>query len=273
MKLLKYSLLFVLFLLIVIGAGSFVLENVALRETRSFDAIKFQELEFTMEELTLFCDVVFTSENTRVRKWTTDIKVEIKNKADLDEKYIAEVDSIIAIFAPLIAPLKIERVEGDGNLHVYRKVTCISGPRNGKRWYLNGLARINKRTTYSWDINFACVYDSYNGTSQTLIHEFQHALGLDHPINLYPFYVTIGRSVIPQYFKSKEETQAYLNEPFYLSNQEKKVITMLYSSEVKPGLHIDLFTQRMGLSKSDVQRMLPNKNKPKSVIIYPVDKK
>lgn len=274
MNLYKYSVLSISVLLITAGMVSFGLENAALREARSFDAKEFKEIPFTMEELTLFCDVAFVYENTRIRKWTTDIKVEIKNKEHLDEKYIDEVDSVIAIFAPLIAPLKIERVEKGGNLHVYRKVNCVAGNKYSGKWhYLNGLSRINKKTAYSWDISFACVYDGYNADSQTLIHEFQHALGLDHPINLYSFYVNIGRSVIPQYFQSQKEFSAYVNEPFYLSGQEKKVIRMLYSPQVRPGLHIDIFTKRMGLSKSDVRKMLPNKDKPRSVIIYPVPEK
>ncbi len=268
----KYIIFSFMILVGTFGLVSFGYENAVIKEARRFNAQKFKDARYTDEELSLFCDIAFMHEETRIRKWTKDIKVEIKNIADLDQKSIAEVDSVIAIFAPLIAPLKIERVKKDGNLHVYRKVSKVtsSKPKDQPRpKYLNGLAKTNRVTRYSSNITFACIYDGQHASSQTLIHEFEHALGLNHPIKLYPYYVTIGRSVIPQYFRSIDEIRAFYNQPFYLSEQEKTVIRMLYSPEIKSGLHIDLFAQKMGFSEDDKVRMIPNINKKPRIIVYP----
>ena len=83
------------------------------------DAAAFQkEKEYTKEELLLFADFAFP--NDRIRKYDEDIRVVIKNKEYLNDASIHEVDSIIAILAPLVHPIKIYRVEKNGNLVVTR---------------------------------------------------------------------------------------------------------------------------------------------------------
>ncbi len=271
-KFLQYSISAIVVLATVVGLVSFYYENEAVKAMNHFDANRFSKANFTMSELALFCDIAFADEGVRVRKWNKDIKVEIKNIEELDRKSIDEVDSIIALLAPLVAPLKIERVKKGGNLHIYRNVTQVTSSKARHEWkprYVNGLSKINKATAHSWNITFACVYDGCNSCAQTLLHEFEHAIGLDHPINLYADYLTIGRSVIPQYFRSQEEVQNFLNQPFYLSEQEKTVIRMLYSSEIRAGLHIDLFAKEMGFSETDIKRMFPNKGKKMEVVVYP----
>lgn len=256
----------------IIGMASHCLEGITASSIRNFDVEKFKSIDFTEDELGLFCDIAFMHEDVQIRKWEEDIKVEIKNIADIDKKSIAEVDSIIAILAPLIAPVKIERVERNGNLHVYRHVKRIKSatpPSIFKPKYVNGLTQINKKTPYNWNITFACIYDGPSTTAQTLLHEFEHALGLGHPFKPYPYYVTIGRSVIPQYFKTDEEFMAFINQPFYISEQEKKVIRMLYSPDIKSGLHIDVFALRMNFDEEDKLRLLPNIRKEPKTIVYP----
>lgn len=269
MKFLQYGIFSIIILLTTIGLVAFVMESSAAKEARRFDSNKFMtSVEYTKDELSLFCDIAFTDEEVCVRKWKKDIKVEIINIAELDKYSIAEVDSVIAILAPLIEPIKIKRVEKDGNLHVHRKVQQVT-PSKPEKNCLNGLARINKKTPYSWEISYACIYDGCEASSQTLMHEFQHALGLSHPIKLYSYYLTIGRSVIPQYFRSKEEIQNFLDQPFYLSEQEKTVIKMLYSPEIPAGLHINLFADRMGFNKEDRKQMIPDINKKPRIVVYP----
>lgn len=245
-KLLKYGTLFAILLIILIGLASFFHERAQKKEIEDFNAENFKKMNFTIEELYLFCDVAFGHEGQRLRKWETDIKVQIKNASQLDSKSIREVDSAIAVLAPLIAPLKIERVHSGGNLLVYRNVeeiplTEIEGHDP------NGAAVIGRRPNYSWNIESARIYDRNCSHSHTLMHEFEHALGLEHPSKTYSIYLTIGRSAIPQYFDSRKQWKALMNQPFYLSEQEKSVIRMLYSPEIKSGLRKDYFMQTMDL--------------------------
>jgi len=271
-KFLQYGTISVILLLTAAGLASFYYENAVIRSANEFNADKFISTGFTMEELALFCDIAFADDGIRIRKWDKDIKVEIKNIDEINQKAIDEVDSIISLLAPLVAPLKMERVHKNGNLHVYRNVTKVKSSKPHsvpKPKYVNGIAKINSKSRFSWSINFAIVYDGCGNQCQTLLHEFEHALGLDHPINMYSFYLTIGRSVIPQYFSSQEEIQEFLAQPYYLSEHEKKAIRMLYSTEVKPGLHIDTFAKRMGFSDDDIRLMIPNKNKKQEIVVYP----
>lgn len=272
MKIIKHIVLSFAILVMTIGMISSLRENALIRETREFDAEKFRQMKYTDDELALFCDVAFMSEDTRIRKWRKDIKVEIKNISELDRKAIAEVDSVIAMLAPLIAPVKIERVYSGGNLHVYRKVKEIVPSRTKylpPAVCINGMTKIGGRAAHTWAIDSATIYDGYHADPQTLLHEFEHAIGLAHPVRLYPYYVTIGRSVIPQYFRSLGEVQAYLKQPFYLSEEEKTVIRMLYSPEVRSGMHIETFVKKMGFSEEEKLRLIPEVSKRNAVIIYP----
>lgn len=267
-KYVKYMIFSSIVLTTILGSASFVYESAVINETRDFDAVNFRMVDFSDEDLSLFCDIAFTDDEVRIRKWRKDIKVEIKNIEELDSRSVEEVDSVIAILAPLIAPLKIERVRRDGNLHVYRRVEKVN-PSKPEPFCLNGLARINKVKPYSWDITYASIYDGCEASSQTLMHEFEHALGLNHPIKLYSYYVTIGRSVIPQYLRSQKEIIAFRSQPFYLSDQEKSVIKMLYSDEIKSGMHIETFARKMGFTDEDRKRMIPDINKKPRIIVYP----
>ena len=195
-KLLKYGTIFAVLLIILIGMASFFHHNAQNKEIENFNADDFKKVGFTTEELFLFCDVAFGHEGNRIRKWETDIKVQIKNISQLDRQSIAEVDSAIAVIAPLIAPLKIERVYSNGNLLVYRNVKEFpEAETDGHN--PNGLAVVDPRPNYSWGIQSARIYDSYSSHSHTLMHEFEHSLWLEHPRKTYSTYLTIGRSAIP----------------------------------------------------------------------------
>lgn len=241
---------FGIFLSVLLAVGVvlvFIVYNNSREErAQDIDVEAFEKIGYTNEELMLFSDIAFRNKSERIRKWETDIKVEVKNLQGKNSESITEVDSIISILAPLIAPLKIERVKKNGNLIVYRGVTYAPvSVKSGRVKYLNGLSRVNEPSRTSWDIYYASIYHgNSNGGTQTLMHEFEHALGLDHPIKIYPFYVTIGRSVIPSGFVSDPISS---EQAFYISEQEKTVIRMLYSNSIKPGLRRLVFEEKMGL--------------------------
>ncbi|WP_029902305.1 hypothetical protein [Prevotella sp. 10(H)] len=218
------------------------------RRIQEFDVERFRETGYTDEELSLFCDIAFNRDGERIRKWETDLRVEIENIAELGDEAVDEVDSVISILRPLIAPLKIERVSEKGNVIVHKNVelTLINKPRQ-KPTYTNGIARINEATDHSWNINFAHIYDGPTTGTQTLMHEFEHILGLEHPMMLYEYYLTIGRSSIPQHYSAYGDWFRFHRMPYYISPREKAVIRMLYSPEIRSGLKRDEFIKRMGI--------------------------
>ncbi|MFV0330246.1 MAG: hypothetical protein ACK5KL_10585 [Dysgonomonas sp.] len=244
-RLLKYIVIFFAFSVILL-ISIWIYRDEQSKKAENFNSESFKAIGYTNNEFDLFCDIAFNRNGERIRKWGTDIKVEIKEPHRLNSSSIAEVDSVIAILEPLIAPLKIERVWNNGNVYVYRKVDKVrlSDYHTNVPVALKGLTQKNKESDSSWEINFASVYVREGANTQTLLHEFEHVLGLEHPLRIYPFYITIGRSIIPELFYSETE-QIYLKHPFYISEQEKTVIRMLYSSEIKSGLHKDYFLNKM----------------------------
>ena len=84
------------------------------------------------------------------------------------------------------------------------------------------------------------------------MHEFLHAIGISHPQKEYPFYTAIGRntyvvleaqkagskypanSIVLKTWDDLDALQAKSYNS--LSEQEKKAIKMLYSSDFKSGL-------------------------------------
>lgn len=247
-RLLKYFILLAILLIAVLAAMAHLRQRAEKESAQEFDAEKFKESYYLNEDLELFCDIAFNRESSKIRKWSTDIRVEISNAADVSDKDIAEVDSVISILTPLVAPLKIERVSANGNVHIYRRVKTAPTSRSGKKGIpLKGIARINEEAEYDWEIRNAQIYDSPGSGTQTLMHEFEHVLGLEHPLRIYPYYLTIGRSANPQHYSSYREWHVFKDVPYYLSEQEKVVIKMLYSSEIKAGLHKDEFMKKMGL--------------------------
>lgn len=210
----------------------------------------FRKTEYTEEELNLFCDIAFNRKSERIRKWTTDIKVEIKEPHLLKARSIAEIDSVIAILAPLITPLKIERVWTNGNVHIYRNIhkVALSDYTPNIPIALKGLTKKNKESDIFWDITHASVYVREGAHTQTILHEFEHVLGLEHPLHIYPYYVTIGRSVIPEILYPETE---YINfiQSFYISEQEKTAIRMLYSKQINPGLKKSIFLEKMRINE------------------------
>ena len=62
---------------------------------------------------------------------------------------------------------------------------------------------------------------------------------------LYEYYLTIGRSAIPQHYSAYGGWLRFQGVPYYISEQEKTVIRMLYSPEIKAVLKKGDFLKRM----------------------------
>ena len=206
-------------------------------DVQVFDTEAFRQIGYTDEELALFEDIAFNRKDSCIRKWNTDIRIEIDDIAHTKEWAVKEVDSAIIVLAPLIAPHKIYRVNKNGNVKVYRtkRSVTLTDMDAIRPVALHGLTKKNKVTESSSDITSASVYVRQGAATQTLLHEFMHVLGVEHPSVAHPFYVTIGRSVIPNHLYPKGG-EPYIQQRFYISEQEKTAIRMLYHPSIRSGL-------------------------------------
>jgi len=219
-------------------------------DVQVFDVQAFNEMGYTDEELTLFTDIAFNRKEDCIRKWESDIKVEIDDIRKTKPWAIEEVDSAILILAPLIAPQKIYRVATGGNVKVYRTVRSVTltDMEAMRPAALYGLTRKNKVTKSSAAITSAELYVRQGAGSQTLLHEFMHVLGVEHPTVAHPFYVTIGRSVISNHLYP-EGGMPYIQQRFYIAEQEKTAIRMLYSPAIRSGLTRENFKKQISEGK------------------------
>jgi hypothetical protein len=179
----------------------------------------------------------------RIRKWETDIKIEIKGYPG---PKAGSIDSVINEIAPLIKPLNIEIVKEKGNLVVERGV-------------YNVLDKLMKTATGRAEVNpgivnpaitKARIIERRKAGTKTLLHELEHVIGLRHPRKSYPFLMKIIGQNSPQsdynYINNHPDGHFhYFNQK--LSEQEKRVIQMLYSPEIKSGLTQKTFMKKMEL--------------------------
>ena len=211
-------------------------------DVRTFDVEAFRQIGYSDEELALFEDIAFNRKDSCIRKWNTDIRIEIDDITRTKQWAIEEVDSAIIVLAPLIAPHKIYRVAKDGNVKVHRTMRSVTLTDMDaiRPVALHGLTKKNKVTELSSDITLASLYVRQGAATQTLLHEFMHVLGVEHPTVAHPFYVTIGRSVISNHLYPKGG-EPYIQQRFYISEQEKTAIRMLYSPTIRSGLTKESF--------------------------------
>ncbi|MDR0231251.1 MAG: DUF2927 domain-containing protein [Dysgonamonadaceae bacterium] len=242
----KWRLAFRIFCSILFALGAlFTILFVAalcIQSSITMNVEEFQkEGNYSKETMMLFADVAFPYD--RIRKWDEDIKVEIVYTDKLNESLILEIDSIIAILSPLIHPVKIYKVPENGNLKVYRKVDSIIES-NGKEIATRGFCYIPPLIkTLSWDIKYAEVSDIWY--CNCIFHEILHAIGLQHSLYPYPFYMNMSGTYI---FDSYEEMEEKLYNPLYISEEEKLIIKMLYSPHIKSGLKKKKFLKLMNLN-------------------------
>jgi hypothetical protein len=210
-----------------------------------FSAESFKAKNYTQEELILFNDIGFSYDN-KIRKWETDIKVEIKNRNEITPQDVADVDSCITILSPLILPLKMERVTSGGNFHVYASTEKKLPTKDNLGL---GCAETNRKTFYKREITEAIIYEIKNlYRKDILLHEFEHALGLSHAKGKYNYLLNMQSVDNPYILKSEEESDSILDNRFYITEQEKKVIKMLYSSDFKSGLSRKFFMKEMNIN-------------------------
>lgn len=211
-----------------------------------FNTESFKNKKYSKEQILLFCDIGFREWNT-LRKWNTDIKVEINNIDSLDPSHINDVDSCIAILSPLIKPLKIERVKSNGNLTVFFKNRM--SPRMGMA---KGYCSSNPLLFSSEINNVEIDILKKLSNSKTLLHEMEHALGLAHPKRKYSYLLNIAGLDSPAIFKTVDEYEVYSKSRYPISRQEKEVIKMLYGGDFTSGLKRSTFMKSMGLKNDGI---------------------
>lgn len=139
------------------------------------DKRSFFKKGYSKEQINLFCDIAFRESNT-IRKWNSDINIEIKDIDNLDLSYISDVDSCFAILSPLVKPLKIKRVVSGGNLSIIfmNRMPLQMG-------MATGYCRLNNLWLTSNINNVERDILKIPSDGNTLLHEMKHALGLAHP--------------------------------------------------------------------------------------------
>lgn len=241
MKINKLFLIFFLIISLVFG-GFFLYDS--LRQRFLFNADSFNSKNYSKESIALFSDIAFR-EGNRIRKWESDIRVELDSVSLKDSNCVVLTDQIISILTPLIQPLKIYRVQENGNLVIHANVD--STPINKGIGY----ADVNHFNLLSESIHKADVYTIKHSLS-SLPHEICHAIGLSHPENMYPFYNIMGinsfviKELIDDASKTKPSKYDLIFDTYddyitfqkenIIPPQEREVIKMLYSEDIKVGL-------------------------------------
>jgi len=206
-----------------------------------FNKASFKEKKYSEEQIMLFSDIGFRESNI-VRKWDTDINVEIRDINSLNLSYISDVDSCISILSPLIKPLKIKRVVSGGNLSIIfmNRLPLQMG-------MAMGYCKLNNLWLSS-NINSVELYILKNQSDASiLLHEFEHALGLAHPKRKYPYLLNICGREQPTIFKTIDEYLEYSKKRYPISQQEKVVLKMLYCGDFSSGLDRKVFAREMNI--------------------------
>lgn len=257
MKKLYYFSLFFLIAILTIVLSLFLHDS--LRQSSLFDKKNFSSKNYSQQDILLFSDIAFR-EADKLRKWNQDIEVEIDTTCAIDKNCVTEVDNVIKVLAPLIAPVKIHRVSKNGNLIVH--MNCKNTPVG----HGIGYTLVNNLNLFSEPINHADVYTIENHLF-VLAHEMCHAIGLSHPANRYQFYNIMGindfyveeaskniKQTPPKkfalVFATWDEMDSFINyqRKLVIPLEERRVIKMLYSSDFKSGLKKNIFKKEMGLT-------------------------
>lgn len=221
-----------------------------------FNEDSFFSKNYTTSEIDFFVDIAFMRPGL-IRKWESDIKVEIDTTNGITDADIFEIDKVIEIIAPLIKPISIYRVQSNGNLIVH--LNLLQRAKNNFIGYTTCTDLTKSKTIYNAEI---FVLKHYNSI---IMHEFLHAIGIDHPEKEYPFYTVMGvntyvvleaqevGSKYPDYgivLNTWDEYDALYDKSYNnMSEQEKKAVKMLYSSDFKSGLTKKYFLNRLKKQK------------------------
>lgn len=175
-----------------------------------------------------------------------------------DSNSIVLTDKVISILKHLIQPLKIYRVEENGNLIIHTNVDNTPVNRGIR------LSDVNSFNMFSESIHKADIYTIKSSLS-VLPHEMCHAIGLSHPENRYPFYNIMGinsfftKDIINDSSQIKPEKYDLIFNTYddvvkfqkenIIPSQEQEVIKMLYSDDVKVGLKKKYFLKKVGMNE------------------------
>lgn len=252
MKTLKLILIY----LLIFFVGIFLYTS--LRQKFLFDADSFKSKNYSKESVAFFSDITFR-EGNKIRKWKSDIRVELDSVSLKDSNCVVLTDQIISILTPLIKPIKIYRVQENGNLIIHANVD--NTPINKGIGY----TAVNRFNLFSESIYKADVYTTKHNLS-VLPHEICHAIGLTHPENMYPFYNIMGANsfIIKELHDKPSEIKPSKNDLVFdsfddfaafqkeniIPPQEREVIKMLYSDDIKVGLKKRYFLKK---SKSKIK--------------------
>lgn len=174
---------------------------------------------YTEKELKYFGQVGFYTGKS-VKKWGKNIEISMVGAPK--EGDIELIDSIINEIGPLIAPIKIERKDRNGNLKIKFVETVDAG-------FANQGVRLGLFDEFQYsNINLP---NNLKGTLRqaTLRHEFLHALGLHHPnerntgtlIESYVEFVDFDESNVKNY---------------KYSELDKRMVILLYDDKIIKGL-------------------------------------
>ena len=254
MKVVKWLIAFLLILFLPL-AGILIYDS--FRQRFLFDAESFNSKNYSKESIVLFSDIAFR-EGNKIRKWENDIRVELDSSSLQDSNSVALTDRVISILVPLIKPIKIYRVEKNGNLIIHTNVDNTPVNRG------IGFTDVNRFNIFSESIHKADIYTIKSSLS-VLPHEMCHAIGLSHPENRYPFYNIMGinsfftKDIINDSSQIKPEKYDLIFNTYddvvkfqkenIIPSQEQEVIKMLYSDDVKVGLKKKYFLKKVGMNE------------------------
>jgi hypothetical protein len=81
------------------------------------------------------------------------------------------------------------------------------------------------------------------------MHEFLHAIGLGHASMPHEAILVMATPEAPNNFYSLDESEEHEKNKYYISEQEKQVIRMLYSSGIPSGLKKSVFIKKINAEK------------------------
>ncbi|WP_320052949.1 hypothetical protein [uncultured Acetobacteroides sp.] len=193
---------------------------------------EYLKKNYSTKELEYFGEVGFYTGNS-VKKWQKNITISLVGTPKQGD--IALVDSIIKEVMPLVAPIRIERKDSDGNL----KIKLVDRVDKG---YANQHVKLGFFNEFQYsDINLP---NNLKGTLRqaTLRHEFLHALGLHHPIEKGTG--TLIESNVEFVDFDMENVKNYR-----FSELDKRMIKMLYDKNIIKGLKKKDYLQTLGLKE------------------------
>lgn len=250
MNILKLTTLILLLIFLVF---LWILYRESFRQKKLFNSDSFKAKNYSNESIDLFTDIAFR-EGDKIRKWENNIYVELDSTSLKDTNCITLTDQVISVLTPLIKPIKICRVKTNGNIVIHANVENI--PEGN---YL-GYTATNHFNLFSESIRKVDIYTLKNEL-HVLPHEMCHAIGLRHPTHKYPFYNIMGTNnyIIKEMYNNPSLIKptkydlvfdTFADRDRYIKQniiplQEREVIKMLYSEDIKVGLKKKYFLSKI----------------------------